>query len=276
MKRRSLGMLLGLLFSMPVLASETPPPPNQVGQWIWSARDVGVYNKEKQSLPNLVPSPWVATAFFSEEKISIQKALSPMTVADAPIAAVLRIDDSFHGAWSSAKFPKLANELNDQIAELLHQIEATGAQVTEIQIDYDCPVIRLPQWATLLATLSHSSLRGKNLWITSLLAHLKDPNFGRRLQGIVAGHILQVFDTGEDIHSSPPEWVSRQLEAQGLPFRMGIGAFERNGPLGPATEHRAWFAALPEFSKNPWYRGVWVFPGSRRWASLLPSLERSP
>jgi hypothetical protein len=56
-----------------------------------------------------------------------------------------------------------------------------------------------------------------------------------------------------------------------MPFRLGVGAFERQLANGRTTDHRAWFGATHVMIESPWYRGVWVFPGGTSWVSLLQS-----
>ena len=42
------------------------------------------------------------------------------------------------------------------------------------------------------------------------------------------------------------------------------------------TDHRDWFLTLPVFSENPWFRGMWIFPGGKTWTALLPVNKESP
>lgn len=275
MRPRLLGILLGTIF-WALSAPGAEGAPAAYGQWIWSPQDARIFDETSERIPGLIPSPWLATFGYSDGRIAMKLALSPGLAPRGPIAAVLRFDESFHRAWEGMTAAELAAQLEAKLAELSLRIAGAGGEVREWQLDYDCPRRRLPDWSETLKRLAAGALKDRPLWITSLVSHLADPEFGRRLQGTVAGHILQVFDTGESPERHPPDLLSARLTAQNLPFRLGLGAFERSGPVRPVTEHRAWFAALPAFSNNPWYRGLWVFPGGRRWVSLLPATEVRP
>ena len=83
------------------------------------------------------------------------------------------------------------------------------------------------------------------------------------------GHILQVFDTGDRMSLTYARQIERMAERQRMPFRLGVGAFERRLPNGRTTDHRAWFRAEGVMRQSQWYRGMWVFPGGTTWTQLL-------
>jgi hypothetical protein len=122
------------------------------------------------------------------------------------------------------------------------------------------PVRLLPRWAAVLGRLRPNI--GASLWITSLVAHLEAPTYGDQLRPAVDGHILQVFDTGTPLGDRAR--VARLAARAAMPYRLGVGAFERVG-----TEHRAWFAHLDEACARPWCDTVWVFPGNQPWTQLV-------
>jgi len=128
----------------------------------------------------------------------------------------------------------------------------------------------------VLKVVSRSSLKSRRLWITSLIAHLKNSGYGDLFRDSVQGHILQVFDTGDAFKNHSPEALNEMLAGQKMPFRLGLGAFERKFSATSASDHRDWFSALPVFSSNPWYRGLWIFPGGKPWTGLLAYFERKP
>ena len=146
-----------------------------------------------------------------------------------------------------------------------------GSVPRALQLDYDCPTRLLPRYATLLRHLrSGESLRGRRLWITSLVVHVRDPGYGALFRPVVDGHILQLFDTGDSFDDRLASQVPELLDAQGMPFMAGVASFERRRPNGASTMHRAWFAIIPRLSKSRRYRGVWVFPAGTPWLHLLP------
>ncbi len=278
MKARLFGMLIGWTLAawFSGSAGAVPGAEPALGQWIWSARDAAVFAEARRGQPNLIPSPWIATLSFSEGRIAVRRALSPALAAGAPIAAVVRLDESLHRAWERLPAAQIAASLETALSELDRRVAATGAEILEWQLDYDCPQRRLGEWAEVLKRLKSGALRERPLWITSLVSHLQDADFGQRLRGPVAGHILQIFDVGELSEGHTSKGLFARLEDQALPFRLGLGAFERRLAADKISEHRIWFSALPYFSKNPWYRGLWVFPAGKPWAYLLPNSERQP
>jgi hypothetical protein len=142
-----------------------------------------------------------------------------------------------------------------------------------VQLDYDCPERLLPRWAAVVRTLSRDALSGRTVWLTSLVAHVRHRNYGDLFRDNVAGHIVQVFDTGDRMSVPYARQLERLVTRHRMPFRLGLGAFERRLANGATTHHRAWFAAVRIVNGSPWFRGVWVFPGGSQWAPLL---ERAP
>jgi len=272
MKRRLLGvlLLLGCFAATSAEAlQETVAPPTTLGQWIWSKRDAELFLSSRTTFKDLAPGLWASTLSFEKGHVQQRLALSPTTVNSGPMAIVVRFDDNLHGAWDKIASAELTAEINSKLAELLHLLQANGADVSEIQLDYDCPVRRLPLWAETLHQLKSSSLQNQKVWITSLLSQVRDPRYGELFRASVAGHILQVFDTGDSPFRQDPESINALLLQTAMPFQLGFGAFERQLPSRQETEHRVWFATLPVFAQNPYFRGLWVFPGGRSWTGLL-------
>ena len=104
-------------------------------------------------------------------------------------------------------------------------------------------------------------------------AHLEDPLFGARLAGHVQGHILQLFDTG--LRRGPAEEARLRdaLVRQGLPFRLGVAAYERQVGKRTTTEHGAWVEAVATLRELPGYAGAWMFPAGRAYGAQLALLE---
>ncbi len=244
-----------------------------LGQWVWSKRDAELFTSSQATFKDLIPAIWVSTLFFEKGHVRQKLALSPSLVPGVPAAIVVRFDESFHRAWDGNSTAQLAGEIDAKLAELLSLVNTNGAEAKEVQLDYDCPVRRLALWAEVLQKLKAASLQDRNVWITSLVSQLRDPDYGKLFRNATAGHILQVFDTGETPSQQLPESIDALLSQAALPFRLGMGAFERKLPAQKLTEHRLWFATLSVFTQNPYFRGLWVFPGGRPWTGLLPKKD---
>jgi hypothetical protein len=241
------------------------------GQWVWSAADVARLSDARRTVPALLPGVWVATIAFAHDGVTQRLALSPAVAgATGPVAAVIRFDDAFHAAWGAADDATLARTVGARVAALTARLDAAAPRVVEVQLDYDCPERRLPRWAALVHALARGPLAGRTVWVTSLPAHVRHPEYGALLRGAVAGHIVQLFDTGVRPTPAALAALSASLDRQALPYRVGLGAFERVRRDGARTEHLAWFAAGPLLARSPWYRGRWVFPAGARWVEHLP------
>jgi hypothetical protein len=256
------------------LAGAADPP--RSGQWVWNAADRDGFAAVRRERPDLVAAIWVATLDWRDGAVALRKAHPPTYVRGAAgVALVVRFDDRFHAAWD-ADAEQLATQVGAQLTALLARSEQLGVRPLEIQLDYDAPERRLQQWSALLHRLHDGALAGRAVWITSLPSHMAEARYGEWLRGAVDGHVLQLFDTGPQLGSDAAERVARQAAAQQLPFRVGVGAFERRsrGAAAPTTEHGAWIAALPVFARQPGFSGVWVFPAGMPWSpALLAAVE---
>jgi hypothetical protein len=239
------------------------------GQWVWSTADLRPLDVSRRALPGLLPGVWVATVAVAHDTVTQRLALRPSVAGGVPIAAVVRFDDAFHSVWEAQDDAALARTVAARIGTLLARLDAAGTRVIEVQLDYDCPERRLARWAALVHTLARGPLAGRALWVTSLPVHVRHAEYGTLFRGAVAGHIVQLFDTGLEPTPSAIAALGTALDAQRLPYRVGLGAFERALPDGRRTEHRAWFAAGPRLAASRWYRGTWVFPAGERWIDHL-------
>lgn len=152
---------------------------------------------------------------------------------------------------------------------MLSAADRSGVAVSEVQIDHDCPERFLTRWSVVVSKLATGVLTGRTVWLTSLVAHIRHRDYGDMFRGRVAGHILQVFDTGEHMSLPRVRQLERLASRQRMAFRLGVGAFERRLANGETTSHQAWFEAPHVMRGSRWYRGVWVFPGGAPWAHLL-------
>lgn len=246
------------------------PPTVQDGQWLWSRGDRSVFLAARESQPDLRPGIWVSSIRFDPQagRLVQRLALPPTLLTGTPVAVVVRFENSVHQAWPRLDDETIARVVSGQLTDLLQHLARTGTSLAEVQLDYDCPARRLERWAALVRSLATGPLSGREVWITSLVSNLRQPEFGALFRGVVTGHILQVFDTGEEESDSLLGEIARRLEAQRLPFRFGVGAFER--VLGPdrVTDQRRWFSAAEPLARLPHYRGLWVFPAGRQWTYL--------
>jgi hypothetical protein len=237
--------------------------PPAAGAWIWTRADVRLLQSARAPDPTLRAAVHVATIErrFDGSYIS-HIALSP-DVVDGPgheVAAVIRFDGSLDAAWDADSEAAVADGLSPVLSRILEQVDGTGVRATEVQLDHDAPVRALARWGRVVGILTSGPLRGRDVWITSLPAHVEVAGYGEIFGRIGVGHILQVFDTGL---ACTPEHASRlaaKLRAAGLRFRVGVGGFEREARPG---EHECWRTEAASWRALPGYAGVWVFPAGR-------------
>lgn len=277
-KRRTwvLTLVALLLAEVTGCADRSQRPPPVLGQWIWSARDSALLLAMRAQRPALRAGVWVATLSTRGDSLvaALGRPLDTSVGADAEV--VVRVDDSFSTWWGRMPPDTIAARLDARIARVLQVAERGGATRT-VQLDYDAPVARLSAYAALLGRLrgEGGALHGRSLWITSLVAHLGDPEYGVRFRRLVDGHIIQLFDTGDRHSVAREKEVEARVERAAMPFRLGVGAFERRLTSG-ATTHRAWFDFIPRAARSRWYRGTWIFPAGEAYASYLPRSTEPP
>lgn len=238
------------------------------GQWVWSTADAARWRESRARFGDLVPGVWVATISLAHDSVVQRLARAPHVGTATPIAAVVRFDDAFHGAWDAMPDSVIARTVGARLGALLATLDASAIPIREIQLDYDCPERRLGRWAAVVRALGSGPLAGRPLWITSIPVHARHDDYGDLFRGAVAGHVMQVFDTGDRPTQAALDALAADLERHRLPFRLGVGAFERTTALG-TTRHRGWFAAARRLARSEWYRGTWVFPAGRRWTPYL-------
>ena len=262
---------------------DPPPPapaagPPLTGQWIWGDADLARWREARTARPALRPGLWVSTVRWDGAAFQQRLARNPAELAGAPAAVVVRFEESVHRAWAALPDSAVARAVDERLRRLLPLVARAGGRVAEVQLDYDCPVRRLPRWAAVVRALTDpgGALAGREVWVTSLVAHVARPEYGPLFRAAVRGHIVQLFDTGDEPSAAAADRLAAALARARLPFRVGLGAFERvRRPGGTAadgtTDHRGWFAALPALAAVPGYQGVWIFPGGQPWRAYLPS-----
>jgi hypothetical protein len=241
-----------------------------IGQWIWSSADSALFADAAHSMPNLVSTVWIGTiAASGDGEVHSRLALSPRVSGRSTTGVVVRFEDNFSSAWAVQTDSAVANEVGVALRDMLAAAQRSGVTVSEIQLDYDCPERLLPRWSAVIAILSRGALAGRSVWITSLISHVRHADYGDLFRANVAGHILQVFDTGDRMSLPYARRIERLVSRHRMPFRLGVGAFERRQANGRTTDHQAWFEAPQVMRGSRWFRGLWVFPGSAPWAHLL-------
>jgi hypothetical protein len=245
------------------------------GQWIWTARDRELFERARQGHPALQAAVFVGTIVCERGVLRTKRGLSPVTAGNAPRALVVRLSDSVNACVETQSDSELGRGLDAQLAALLGEVKATGARFTELQLDYDAPVSKLPRWASALGYLKAHSLRGVELWITSLPVHVADPSYGSLMRGVVTGHIIQVFDTGLSCDAESAQHLRAALQAQGMPYRVGYGTFERKG-VSALHAHACWLGFTQSNRRDPGASGWWVFPAGIGYAESLAQLMEAP
>ncbi|HEY3498884.1 MAG TPA: DUF3142 domain-containing protein, partial [Polyangiaceae bacterium] len=211
------------------------------GQWVWTARDRELHAAARVAAPELQAAVLSGTIECDDRALRTSRGLSPAFSGTDAHALVVRLSDSLHGCVERLATEELGAALDRELERLLAEARATGARFGEVQIDYDAPVAKLARYAEVLGFLRSRSLRDLELWITSLPAHVRVPEYGELFRERVSGHILQLFDTGLRCDVRQAEALRSALAARGVPFRLGLGAFERKGARADAS-HACWVA----------------------------------
>jgi hypothetical protein len=224
----------------------------------------------RDGLPELEAAVLAGSVSLIDDNLCLTRRMSPHRVKADRVAAVLRLEDSLHGLWERRSPAEIATDLGNAIEPLLAELAIESLPLPELQLDYDVPIRRLPHYAEVLARLQEGPLRRRKPWITSLPVHLGDSQFTTRLEGIVAGHILQLFDTGLRAKPEVARSLQRRLSRHsGIAFRYGVGTFERIRGQG-LTDHRAWLGlGSSYFDRLAHCSGRWIFPAGQPYARWL-------
>jgi hypothetical protein len=233
------------------------PASRAPGMWIWTRADIVVLERERARRPDLVPGVLIATLVRDGDRLVTRRGLSPARVQSERVSAVVRLDDSVHRVWDSGD-PFTA--IDRELGAVLREARATGAEIHEVQLDYDAPSRRLREWAHVVQRLAKGSLGGMPIWITSVPTHLADPDYGRAFAGAVVGHELQLFDTGLDCTESELARIEARLQKHALAFRLGVARFERARDGRTTTSHGCWSEKAERLKTLPGYAGTWEFP----------------
>ena len=241
----------------------------ELGQWIWTRADVSRYAESAGERPDLEAGVFICAVHCDPRtRRLVARAGLPLSVSGADVVtAVIRIEDGLDQCRTVRDTTHRFDATLDSAVSVLRS-RGGDTRIAVVQLDYDAPQRALAAWAGSVRYLTTHALARDSVWVTSLIAHLREPAYGDLFRGVVRGHVLQVFDTGEAATSRQVNEAVRLATRARLPFRVGLGAFERSTRAG-MTDHRAWFSAIPRFASSAEFRGVWVFPAGRPWMSLL-------
>jgi hypothetical protein len=268
---RSAAAAVVLLALSAACATEPVPVPDaaRLGQWIWTRADVARFAESDGALPGLDAGVFIGAVHCdgATGQLVTRAGLSPGITGAAGVTAVIRFEDGLDRCRTANDAAERFNQALDSAVMVL-RTRGGETPVQAVQLDYDAPQRALAAWATSVRYLRTKSLVSDSVWVTSLIAHVREPAYGDLFRGVVQGHVLQVFDTGEPATERQVDEALRLVARARLPFRLGLGAFERRTAVG-VTDHRAWFGTVPSFKRVRGYRGLWIFPAGFRWTSLL-------
>ncbi|MCC7054896.1 MAG: hypothetical protein IT355_16610 [Gemmatimonadaceae bacterium] len=266
-----------LMSSLPVLAAlagcrATPGAPAaapQLGQWIWTRGDVDRFAESAGVRPGLEAGIYIGSVGCDARTMRLvpRAGLAATATHTADVTVVIRFEDGLDQCRTPADGAHRFDLALDSAVQVL-RARAGGATVRAVQLDHDVPQRALAAWARSVSYLHAHALAADDVWVTSLIAHLREPTYGDLFRDVVAGHVLQVFDTGEPATARQVDEAVALAQRARMPFRLGLGAFERRTRRG-LTDHRAWFATVPQFAALEGYRGVWVFPAGQRWITFV-------
>lgn len=263
-----------MLGALTVMVGACSPKPSvsavpAVGQWIWTRADLARFTESRAVRPALEAAVFIGSIQCDtiSGRLVARAGLSASEPQADAVTAVIRFENGIDRCRIAGEAPRLFAQRLDSAVSTLRQ-RARTAPIGAMQLDYDAPQRAIGAWAATVSYLHAHALRGDSIWVTSLIAHLRESGYGDLFRGVVSGHVLQVFDTGEPATAAQVDEALRLARRARIPFRLGLGAFERE-TRGGRTDHRAWFATLPQFAAIEGFRGVWVFPAGREWISLI-------
>ncbi len=244
------------------------PTPAALGQWIWTRADVPRYDESSAVHPALEAGVFIGSVRCdtASRRVVARAGLPPATVAVPHPVAVIRLEDGLYACRTVSDSEGVFEQRLDSAVRVL-RVRGGNVAYSAVHLDHDAPQRRLAEWAASVRYLRSHALSTDTVWVTSIIAHLREPAYGSLFRDVVRGHVLQVFDTGELATPSQVTEAVQLARKAAMPFRVGLGAFERETSRGRTT-HRAWFAAIPTFATVPGYAGVWIFPAGQRWVTL--------
>jgi len=240
-----------------------------LGQWIWTRADVSRFSESRVVHPSLEAGVFIGAVHCDTvaRALVARAGLSPAVVDVGHPTAVIRLEEGLDRCRDAADRSAGFDQRLDSVVRVL-RLRGGNVPYAAVQLDYDAPQRALAAWARSVRYVRSHSLASDSVWITSIIAQLREPAYGPLFTGVVQGHVLQLFDTGEPATPVRIAEAVRVVRRAGVPFRIGLGAFERETSRG-RSEHRAWFDAVPRFAAVPGYHGIWIFPAGNRWVTLF-------
>lgn len=271
------GMLsLLLAFATGTAACHTSPAPPverpRLGQWIWTRTDIARFHESATVRPGLQAGVFIGSVHCDPvaQQLVPRVGLAASDPHIDSVTVVIRFEDGLDRCRTSHDETQRFDMSLDSAVRVL-RTRAGHANVSAVQLDCDAPQRTIAAWAGSVRYLHQHALTGDAVWVTSLIAQLREPAYGDLFRDAVVGHVLQVFDTGEPASATQIREALRLARRAHMSFRLGLGAFERDTKAGP-TDHRAWFALVSQFAVIDGYRGVWVFPAGQRWTTFLGAM----
>lgn len=241
----------------------------RVGQWIWTRADLAPFDEGVRARADMEAGVYIGAVRCDvrTHRLVPQAGLPASAAGGRAATVVIRLEDGLDQCRTPVDTTQRFDAALDSAVRVL-RTRVGATPVAAVQLDHDVPQRALAAWARSVRHLRAHALAGDEVWVTSLVSHLREPGYGELFRDVVAGHVLQVFDTGEPATPARVQEALRLARRARMPFRLGLGAFERRTRAGP-TEHRAWFATVRQFAAIDGYRGVWVFPAGHRWITYL-------
>ncbi len=254
-------------------SAEPPIESPRLGQWIWTRTDLARFSESAAVRPGLEAGVFIGAVHCDAATRQLVPTVG-LAASDPhvdSVTVVIRFEDGLDRCRTPDDATQRFDVSLDSAVRVL-RTRAGQTKVSAVQLDYDAPQRMIAAWAGSVRFLHTHALTSDVLWVTSLIAQLREPAYGDLFREVVTGHVLQVFDTGEPASATQIQEALRLARRVHMSFRLGLGAFERDTKSGP-TEHRAWFATVPQFAAIHGYRGVWVFPAGQRWITFLGAMR---
>ncbi|MFY9821992.1 MAG: DUF3142 domain-containing protein [Thermoanaerobaculia bacterium] len=159
-----------------------------------------------------------------------------------PVGAALRVH-AFPGRFVDD--PKMVLYLRNLVRDIAAEARTNGLALSEIQMDYDCPVSRLDDYRALLVSLRQSATPVP-LTLTALPVWIRQHRAFRKLLEAVDGYVLQVHSLEPPESPAKPIVLTDPRSARGWvdeaarfgrPFRLALPtygyqvAFDAKGKL---------------------------------------------
>jgi len=126
--------------------------------------------------------------------------------------------------------PALIREIAAAYANLKATAVSRGQHVSGLQIDFDCPAVKLPEYAQFVRALRQSVPKREVISVTALLDWFRPGTGVERLLEQVDEFVPQFYDVEPDatvVWKLEAERWRPVLERSGVAYRLGIATFGR-------------------------------------------------